>query len=322
MKQAEVGSVMSDKFGSDEAKITLAGMQGGPNLEIFAPWESFRQAVPGNANGGYRGNFPQSGQIEIPTPYTPGQSRDSQITVPVQYDQAEVRKALQDGLSLYDRNQPEKAFRYLEYAAKGGSTEAQLRLGYMYEKGIGVDADYEEAAAYYYDAARQGEPQAMKNLGQMYEYGLGVEEDWSKAAEWYQRGARRGNVQAQSALARAYQFGIGVPQNRDQAIYWNNQAAMNGDPDAAQWARKLSSRTNFIGFRSDQEQDEVIGNRLAAGAAFIGGDPEGMRFQNNEERVQWLKNYFSSDGGSSSSKGPSYQPYPGYYGPGTGRIRE
>ena len=335
---------MAERFDSSEdAKVTLASAKGAADL---VPWDRITPGVWGNGRGGNggseRGVFgaPQV-QIEIPqiyvppgfdqtnqgyrdsVPFNPSPS-DSAYRPgnhsPAQYDPREVDKARRQGEQLYNQGSPEKAVRYLEYAAKGGDTAAQIKLGYMYEKGIGVDQDWEEAAAYYYDAAQLGEAQAMKNLGQMYEYGMGVPENWTDAATWYERGAQAGNVQAQAALARAYQFGIGVVQDRDRAIYWNNVAAGNGDPDAAQWARRLSFRTNFIGFRSDQEQDMVIGNRLPTGGAFIGGDPE-RSFNNSQERIAWLQDFAKQSQQDRGSSNPTFQPWPGYYGPGTGRIR-
>jgi hypothetical protein len=329
---------MAERFDSEDAKVTLASAKNNA-VDSLIPWDRITPGNWGNAgrnNGAIDRNTPMGGaaplQIEVPNMYIPGflpqPGRDvgpgyipqPGNSRPEQFDSREVSKALQQGNQLYDQGRPEKALPYLQYAARAGDTTAQIKLGYMYEKGIGVDQDWEEAAAYYYDAAQLGEPQEMKNLGQMYEYGMGVPEYWNDAAHWYEKGARLGNVQAQSALARAYQFGIGVEQNRDRAIYWNNVAASNGDPDAANWARRLSSRTNFIGFRSDQEQDMVIGNRLPTGAAFIGGDPE-VKFNNSQERIAWLQNFASSAQQEQSSSNPRFQPYPGYYGPGTGRIR-
>ncbi|MBX9570376.1 MAG: sel1 repeat family protein [Candidatus Obscuribacterales bacterium] len=332
---------MAERFDRDDNQVTLASAKN--VAESLIPWELI---TPGNWGNAGRGNNRQYDrgmgaspqvQIEVPGVYIPGfiqpgqPGRDvgpgyvpqpSGDFRPNQYDPREVAKALRQGEQLYNQGQPDKALRYLEYAAKAGDTSAQLKLGYMYEKGIGVDQDWEEAAAYYYDAAKLGEPQAMKNLGQLYEYGMGVQENWNDAAYWYEKGARLGNVQAQAALARAYQFGVGVEQNRDRAIYWNNVAASNGDAEAAQWARKLSFRTNFIGFRSDQEQDMVVGNRLPVGAAFIGGDPE-VKFNNSEERLAWMRNFAATaQQEQSRSTSPRFQPYPGYYGPGTGRNRE
>lgn len=335
---------MAERFDSEDSKVTLASAKS--VAESLIPWELI---TPNNwgGRGNSRPNVPNERgfgatpqvQIEVPQMYIPGfipqpgqAGRDfgpgylppsgGDFRPGAPEDPREVQKAARQGEQLYNQGRPERAVPYLKYAAKNGDTTAQIKLGYMYEKGIGVDQDWEEAAAYYYDAAKLGEPQAMKNLGQMYEYGMGVPENWNDAARWYEEGARRGNVQAQAALARAYQFGIGVVQDRDQAIFWNNQAASNGDPEAAQWARKLSFRTNFIGFRSDQEQDMVIGNRLPVGGAFIGGDPE-VRFNNSQERIAWLQNFAANARQDQSrSSSPTFQPYPGYYGPGTGRNRE
>lgn len=56
----------------------------------------------------------------------------------------------------------------LRLAARLGDAEAQFRLGEMYEKGEGVEQDYEHAAELYLEAARQGNADAQNNLAFMY----------------------------------------------------------------------------------------------------------------------------------------------------------
>ena len=53
--------------------------------------------------------------------------------------------------------------------------DAQIDIGYAYEKGQGVEVDFDKAFEFYRMAAEQGDAEARYNLGRMYEAGNGVE---------------------------------------------------------------------------------------------------------------------------------------------------
>jgi hypothetical protein len=69
--------------------------------------------------------------------------------------------------------------------AEAGDPEAQHYVGEIYEKGMGIDPDYAEAARWYRMAAEQGFTRSMVNLAYFYEQGLGVEQDLQEALKWY-----------------------------------------------------------------------------------------------------------------------------------------
>lgn len=69
--------------------------------------------------------------------------------------------------------------------AQAGDPEAQHYVGEIYEKGMGIDPDYAEAARWYRLAAEQGYTRSMVNLAYFYEQGLGVEQDLEQALNWY-----------------------------------------------------------------------------------------------------------------------------------------
>ena len=71
--------------------------------------------------------------------------------------------------------------------AQTGDSEAQAYVGEIYEKGMGLQPDYELAAVWYKKAAEQGLTRAQINLGNLYEKGLGVEKDSIKALNWYRK---------------------------------------------------------------------------------------------------------------------------------------
>jgi len=76
-------------------------------------------------------------------------------------------------------------------AAARGDVGAQTRLGYMYERGIGVAQDFELAAMWYNLAAEQGDPRAQHHLGLLFNKGFGVPVDFMTAYKWLNLAASR-----------------------------------------------------------------------------------------------------------------------------------
>jgi TPR repeat protein len=84
--------------------------------------------------------------------------------------------------------------------AEAGDADAQLNLGWMYEKGKGVPEDDAEAVKWYRKAAEQGNAKAQYNLAVMYYDGRGVPQDYAEAVKWCRMAAEQGYAYAQVAL--------------------------------------------------------------------------------------------------------------------------
>jgi TPR repeat protein len=87
----------------------------------------------------------------------------------------------------YDRANYKTALNIWLPQAKQGDPIAQTYVGEIYEKGLGIEADYAIAAHWYQQAAEQGYSRAQINLGYLYEGGLGVPRDLTKAMNWYRK---------------------------------------------------------------------------------------------------------------------------------------
>jgi TPR repeat protein len=66
--------------------------------------------------------------------------------------------------------------------AEGGSEQAQLRLGQLYEGGEGVLQNFVEAAQWFRRAAEQGSVAAQARLGEMYLTGMAAPDTATPAA--------------------------------------------------------------------------------------------------------------------------------------------
>lgn len=87
----------------------------------------------------------------------------------------------------YDRASYATALKIWLPKAKEGDPAAQTYVGEIYEKGLGIQADYRLAAEWYRRAAEQGYGRAQINLGYLYEGGLGVARDLTTAMNWYRK---------------------------------------------------------------------------------------------------------------------------------------
>jgi tetratricopeptide (TPR) repeat protein len=90
--------------------------------------------------------------------------------------------------------------------------------------------------------AEGGRAWAQADLGSLYEDGVVVTRDYEQAVHWYREGARQGYAGAQTNLGVMYALGRGVERSRDEAIRWLKLAADQGDLIATENLRTLGVR--------------------------------------------------------------------------------
>jgi TPR repeat protein len=124
------------------------------------------------------------------------------------------------------------------YMAKAveGDADAQLNLGWGYDKGLGVAQDDVQAVSWYRKAAEQGHVLAQFNLAICYAYGRGrgaatlqvAIELRREAVAWYRKAAEQGHIVAQFNLGNCYFNGEAVAMDCQQAVLWYRKAAEQG----------------------------------------------------------------------------------------------
>ncbi len=112
--------------------------------------------------------------------------------------------------------------------AKQGSSDAQNRLAWLYEKGKGTELNLNTAVKWYTKAANQNYPNAQNNLAWMYEHGKGVQQDDEIAFEWYKKAAEQDYARSQNKVGLMYEAGQGVKQDLTKAKKWYQKAVDNG----------------------------------------------------------------------------------------------
>jgi len=112
---------------------------------------------------------------------------------------------------------------------------SSLALSADLAKGLSAAArqDWAQALSEFKPLAEIGDPNAEVNLGNLYLRGLGVEENPAEAFKWFKRAADQGNVKGEGKTAMMYFYGLGTPKDEAEAIRWFTKAAEQGDPDSA-----------------------------------------------------------------------------------------
>jgi uncharacterized protein len=129
-----------------------------------------------------------------------------------------------DGLS--GKPEPAEALVWFGEAAKKNDADAQVALGDLYARGLGVRQDFARAAELYRAAANFGQHMhAQYLLGDLYFHGRGVAHDYGQAIEWFRRAAFRGHAGAQSVMGSIYENGFGVERDLVEAFVWYSIAA-------------------------------------------------------------------------------------------------
>jgi len=71
----------------------------------------------------------------------------------------------------------------------------------------------------------------MSTLGYMYQYGIGVRHDWQQALKWSRPAAEMGDAAAQDNLGQMYENGnAGLPRDLVQAYKWFWLSEQQGNP--------------------------------------------------------------------------------------------
>lgn len=147
-------------------------------------------------------------------------------------DKEDINELYTSGYNFDRQKNYKEAVMWYRKAAEQGHAQAQVNLGTLYSKGLGVRRDYTEAVKWYREAAEQEHAQAQSNLGVMYSEGQGVEQDYKEAVKWCRKAAEQGHAQAQTNLCITYSQGIGVEQDFNEAAKWCHKAAEQGNGQA------------------------------------------------------------------------------------------
>lgn len=140
-------------------------------------------------------------------------------------------------------------------AARQGHGPSQLKVGYNYFTGRGVQKDYDEAIRWYTRAADQGSGAANYNLGLMHLEGDGVPRDPTTAIQYFMRAVDDGHVEAHVRIGELLLGNEGFEPRPNEAVRHFRVAAEEGSADA-QFALARAYREGWGG--TDPDPDEAV----------------------------------------------------------------
>lgn len=147
---------------------------------------------------------------------------------------------------FYPFNDKKESDKYYKKAAKllkkevKNSSEACYTLGYLYQNGLGMDRDLNEAKTYYKKASIGGVSEAAWCLGMIYKN----EMNYSEAFKFFLKAAEEGHGMAMFELAKFYEDGLGVSSNTGKAKEWYTKCSESNckaSKDAEKALERLSS---------------------------------------------------------------------------------
>ena len=109
---------------------------------------------------------------------------------------------------------------YIKFGVENELKESIFKYGYIYEKGIGIEKNYEKAYYYYTLAAETKYIKAMIKLGDWYKIGIFLNRNIDLAIKWYEKAAKEDDIEAIEKLIEIYERGIGGRRSDIKAIYY------------------------------------------------------------------------------------------------------
>jgi localization factor PodJL len=172
------------------------------------------------------------------------------------------------------------ALRLYQRAAEQGLPPAEFRLAYLYQNGLGVARDLNQARAWYLKAAEQGNVKAMYNVAVLAANG---KPDYITAARWFKSAAEYGLRNSQYNFAVLLARGLGVQQDLVASYSWFAIAAAQGDQGAAEKRDEVGAKLNSnqlaaanvmaTSFHSDKPDPSANEDQLAAIESFTNLTP-------------------------------------------------
>ena len=164
----------------------------------------------------------------------------------------ESEAVFQKAMHAYIQKEFDEMIRLMKSLADQGYLKAQAKLGWIYERGIGVKADYKKALELYHKSKDNDDGFAYARLGFMYQRGVGVDKDTLKSVELLRQSIAKGHGLGHAFLGYAYFVRAGVARDYDEAHKHAKLAAEKGNSWGYAW---LGRTYEFgLGVEVDYEQ--------------------------------------------------------------------
>lgn len=155
------------------------------------------------------------------------------------------------------------ALEYIETAFKQGRPSGAYYMAYLYEEGIGVSQDINQAMELYQGVIEMKElscydaylvDAARTRIGILYVEGQGISQDYDKALSNFKVSAKKGYAVAQYYMGQMYENGYGVDKDYETAYDWYLKAAKQDYAPALNQLGYLYYKGNGV----DADLDQAI----------------------------------------------------------------
>jgi hypothetical protein len=142
--------------------------------------------------------------------------------------------------------------------AKADNIVCMKGLAHCYDLGYGVkERNFHKAFILYSKAAKLGDPEAEWRLAYALDNGIGVHSDLNKAFYWYLKSAEAGDENGMVYLAYYYEHGAAMTRSLRDAAYWYMRAAKLGNIFAINWLKEHSVEVTGEEVNLPDQLDEV-----------------------------------------------------------------
>ena len=160
-------------------------------------------------------------------------------------------------LASNPHNDARGAFKYAELAAQADDPRGHYNVGRAYERGLGIDQNFEKAFFHYDFAAKHGIVMAQHNMAALYANGTGVEQDYKQARLWYMIASVLKSYMSMQNLGVMSENGQGDAKNPIRALAWYQLASEAGSTMVDQHIKRL-----MRDFTEAQVQEEIAELRI------------------------------------------------------------
>jgi len=165
----------------------------------------------------------------------------------------ESEAVFQKAMHAYINKDFVEMIRLMKSLADQGYAKAQAKLGWIYERGIGVKPDYQKALELYHKAKDEDDGFAYARLGFMYQRGVGVEKDTLSSVELLRKSIAKGHGLGHAFLGYAHFVRAGVARDYDEAHKHAKLAAEKG----SSWGYAWLGRTYEFGLGVEIDYKEA-----------------------------------------------------------------
>lgn len=145
------------------------------------------------------------------------------------------------GILAYKDKDYEKAYNLWLPLATNGDPKAQNALGFLYRKGLGVEADIAKSRQWYTRSAAQGDFVGVYSLADIARETAQTQKEKTEVIRLMMKSAMQNYGRAQLALAEISLQGDGVKVSASEAYFWATLASVNKLKGAKEIIDKLDT---------------------------------------------------------------------------------